>query len=123
MRGLPSTVLSSLLLSACAASLEPGVKQDLEAQLATAHRPITACYERALKKNPDLAGKLVVKFRIAETSKVPTFIELAATGMKEPELEKCVVMETQEVRLSAAPGVPLSVTYPLEFSSAAHAAD
>jgi hypothetical protein len=102
--------------SACSSSLSAAAKKDIESQMALAHAPITACYESELKSNPDLQGKMLVKFKIAETSKAFTFVEVASDGIQSPELEKCVIAKTQELRLAAAPGVPVSVSYPLAFS-------
>lgn len=119
--GIVAISFLATLASACASTLSPAVKKDLESQLATTSKPIAACYEAALKRNEKLAGKVVVKFKVAESSKAPTFVEVTSSDVKDEELTKCIVLETQDVRLSEAPEVPIAVTYPIELSLASPA--
>ena len=107
------------LTPACGGSLSQVVKNDLEKQLALTHEPIAACYAKALEKNEKLTGKLLVKFKVNEGSKAPTQIEVSSSDVKDPELDKCIMLEAQDLRLSEAPDITIAVTYPLEFGGSA----
>jgi hypothetical protein len=108
--------LSAVLIAGCASSgLSANVKKDLQAKLAIAEKPIASCYEKALKNNPALKGKVLVKFKLAEDSKVLSGVEIASSDLKDQDVEKCIVLETSDLRLGEPADAPASVSYPLEF--------
>src|SRR5262245_8403002 len=90
-------------MTGCAGGLSQGVKKDLEAQLASTHKPIAACYEAALKRDDKIHGKVMVKFKVEEDSKTPTAVEVQSSEVNDAELTKCIVLETQDVRLTEPP--------------------
>lgn len=117
LRRLSTVILLCAAAPACSASLAPAVKSDLEKQLALTHDPIAACYAKALETNQALAGKLYLKFRVNEGAKTPSSVEVSSSDVKDVELDKCITLETQDLRLAEAPDITIAVTYPLEFAS------
>jgi hypothetical protein len=80
------------------------------------------CYVRALKKNPTLAGKLVVSFTIAGDRRVGGVVDSAeidpSSDLADPEMSDCVKESMMSVAFGAPPdGLPtVSVTYPIVFA-------
>lgn len=102
--------------AACTSTFTPAMKRDLESKLAATHQPIADCYRAALKKDDQLAGKVMVRFAVAGASVTPTSVTADyGRALKNEALEKCIVEKTREIRLADAPEVPVVVTYPLEL--------
>jgi TonB family protein len=70
---------------------------------------VMRCYERALRKDPKLEGKVSVRLTIDHDGKV---IDAQATGM--PALNACVERVVRAIVFPRLPG-PVSVTYPFTF--------
>ena len=51
---------------------------------------IQYCYQRELKRNPDLKGKLVVRFVINPSGKVKD-VKIISSTINNPRVERCVV--------------------------------
>jgi outer membrane biosynthesis protein TonB len=71
----------------------------------------TACYETALKAQPDLAGKVVAKFDINADGDV---IAVNATGLT-TELNDCVAATIKQLRFPKSPGT-ITINYPFVFA-------
>lgn len=79
------------------------------------HLPaIRECYEPELKKRPNLKGKLVARFMIAEDGKVAS-VDMADSKLPSPKVVECAgkVFETMVFPRPAA-GMQL-ITYPIEL--------
>jgi hypothetical protein len=79
------------------------------------------CYGDALEKNPRLAGRLAVHFRIIGDRKVGGVVDetkiLPETTMADPEFQTCVTESLMSVTFDAPPGDrEVTVDYPIEFS-------
>ena len=74
------------------------------------------CYQSQLQKNPQLAGKLVVKFTLGADGHI-TKIELAEDTLKQPEVGQCVLTRFQRWRFPATPNGEVTVSYPITFES------
>jgi hypothetical protein len=79
------------------------------------------CYASALKRDPKMAGKLVVHFRIIGDRKVGGVVDetklLDGTTLTDPEMQTCVQESMMSVSFDAPPGDrEVTVTYPLDFS-------
>ena len=77
---------------------------------------IRFCYERALLKNPKLAGKLVVKFTVGADGSV-TKVELVESTLADPNVGACVLARWKRWRFPEGPAA-FQVTYPLAFTPA-----
>lgn len=87
------------------------------------------CYTQALERQPNLAGKLVVKFVIAGEPGVggvvdSSQIDEGASTITDPEMNECV-QETMYAAQFVAPaaGGTVSVTYPFAFATDGPPAD
>lgn len=80
---------------------------------------IQYCYEKSLTKNPQLQGKIVVRFIIDGSGKVSR-VEIVETTIADLELESCV-MERVKQMIFPKPtgGGSITVNYPFVFRSAA----
>jgi Ca-activated chloride channel family protein len=79
---------------------------------------IRYCYTRELQKDPDLAGKISVKFVIAADGTVAS-AEVDTSTLANPVLERCIVSRFQRMKFPApAGGGVVIVRYPFVFSVA-----
>lgn len=81
-----------------------------------AHLPeIRECYEGGLRLRPDLAGRVVIRFTIAQDGSVP-LAEVTQTTLHEPSVETCMVDRVLGFRFPPIPRAgPISVNYPFVF--------
>ncbi|MCP4606872.1 MAG: AgmX/PglI C-terminal domain-containing protein [Proteobacteria bacterium] len=77
---------------------------------------IKGCYERALRRNPNLEGKITIRFTIAGSGKVST----ARTTLNElsPDVGNCIVSAFKRFRFPQPDGGSLTVEYPFMFTPA-----
>lgn len=80
------------------------------------------CYGAQLEKNPKLAGRFVMHFRIVGDRRVGGVVDTAyaddAGTLTDPEFSKCMTESMMSVTFDAPPGKSgqVTVTYPIEFS-------
>ena len=72
---------------------------------------IKHCYEKRLKRNPDLKGKIVVRFVIHPGGKVIE-VEVVENTTGDRELGQCIAARVRSVRFPPADGGETSVVYP-----------
>jgi TonB family protein len=77
-----------------------------------------ARYGRALRDQPELAGKLVLEFTIAPSGEI-TMCRVVSSELKDPELEKKIVARVRLIRFKPAEVEPLTVSKPIDFFPAA----
>jgi hypothetical protein len=78
---------------------------------------ILYCYERQLSANPQLFGKVAVKFTIAGTGQVETQA-IGDTTLKNATVEGCILNKVAKWKFPApAGGTKVLVTYPFLFKS------
>jgi periplasmic protein TonB len=75
---------------------------------------IFALYTRALRDNPDLQGKVVLKLVIAPTGDVIS-CDVVSSELNNPELERKLVARIKLIRFPAQDVETLTVTHPIEF--------
>jgi len=78
---------------------------------------IKACYENALKRNPNLRGRLVIRFTILETGSV-TDVTASQSTLGAPEVAACIMNTMRSWRTQFKPNGPVSVEYPFLFTPA-----
>jgi TonB family protein len=78
---------------------------------------IRACYERALKRDPRLAGKLVLRFTITPAGTVSA-VDLDEDTLRDPELARCLRETFLRWRFPAPTGGPAEISYPFVFQPA-----
>ncbi len=94
-------------------------KESIDTEIRMHLREIQACYQRELNRQPNLEGKVVVRFEISPEGSV-AWVEVAGTDMKETPVPSCVseVIGGLEFPEPAGGGV-VRVTYPFRFRSIA----
>jgi TonB family protein len=76
---------------------------------------IYTLYNRALRENPALQGKVVLRLTIAADGRV-TFCEVVSSELNDPELEKGLVQRVLTFQFEARDDVePITTTKPIDF--------
>jgi len=89
------------------------------ANLVKARRdPVRACYERALKKNPGLKGKMVIHFELDPEGKVTkAFVNQERSKITTKEIVDCAIKVIKEIKFPASDkGMFTEVNYPYDFN-------
>jgi TonB family protein len=77
---------------------------------------IKACYERALKRNPNLSGKVKVRWTITAAGTVSA-VEIEEDSMGDNEVSSCIKGLVSRWRFPAPSGGSVDVVYPFVFQS------
>jgi len=72
---------------------------------------IKHCYEKRLKRNPELKGKIVIRFVIHPGGKVIS-VEIIENSTGDSELGRCIASRVKAIRFPPAEGGETAVTYP-----------
>lgn len=89
--------------------------QDITRVVKSRMSSIKECYERELKRNPKLAGKVVVRFTIDEEGRVTqTAIEENTLGDK--AVAACIISRFERFRFPKPEGGSVPVAYPFIFA-------
>lgn len=75
---------------------------------------LNSIYNRALRANPNLTGKLVLKLTIDPDGKV-TACELISSQLGDAELERRLIARVQMFDFGAKPVATTTITYPIDF--------
>jgi TonB family protein len=76
---------------------------------------IYTLYNRALRENPALQGKVVLRLTIAADGRV-TFCEIVSSELNDPELEKALVQRVLQFQFEARDDIePITTTKPIDF--------
>jgi TonB family protein len=78
---------------------------------------VIACYEKALKRNPSLAGKVVLRFTISSIGKV-TAAEIDNNTLGDDEVGNCMTSIVKTWRFPAPSGGDVQFSYPFIFQKA-----
>lgn len=78
---------------------------------------IKMCYERSLKKNPTLEGKISIRFTIGTSGRV-TKASVAADTLKDPEVSSCVVSKVKTFVFPKPEGGAVEYVFPFVFKPA-----
>jgi TonB family protein len=77
---------------------------------------IKACYERALKRNPNLSGKVKVRWTITAAGTVSA-VEIEEDSMGDSEVSSCIKGLVSRWRFPAPSGGSVDVVYPFVFQA------
>ncbi len=94
-----------------------GASRDLEQIQITFDRNkggIYAIYNRALRKDPSLQGKVVLKITISPSGKV-TACNIVSSELNDPKLERKLVQRVKMINFGAANVAPFTFSYPIDF--------
>ena len=93
-------------------------REEVEIEFDRNKGALYALYGRALRDQPELAGKLVLEFTIAPSGEI-TMCRVVSSELKDPELEKKIVARVRLIHFKAADVEPLTVSKPIDFFPAA----
>lgn len=77
---------------------------------------IKACYERALKRNPNLSGKVKVRWTITAAGTV-SVVEIEEDSLGDAEVSSCIKGLVSRWRFPAPSGGSVDVVYPFVFQA------
>lgn len=77
---------------------------------------IIACYERALKRNPNLSGKVELQFTVSAVGKV-TGADIGADTLHDDEVNSCITSIVKSWRFPAPDGGEVHFSYPFIFQA------
>lgn len=122
--GLRGHRIEDIICTKCGPVLAPGYDRDLVLKVVRRHQnEIRFCYESALSKAPDLAGKVTVAWTISPTGAVDT-AQIAESGLGNESVESCIV---QRVKRWTFPepkgGQEVAITFPWVFQVAGSGAE
>jgi outer membrane biosynthesis protein TonB len=89
----------------------------IAAEVRARRKAIAACYERALKLKPTLAGKLVLRFTITAAGTVSA-AEVDDDSLGAPEVAGCVRALVLRWRFTPPAEAPVELSFPFLFQSA-----
>ncbi len=93
------------------------IDKEAVAKAINAHlHEVSSCYERALLKEPGLAGKIVLEWQITVTGGVG-FAKTKSSTMKSSAVEQCILGSLKTWRFPPAKGAGVLITYPFMFNS------
>jgi hypothetical protein len=95
-------------------SLDPSViAREIRGRLGA----IKACYEAGLKRNPNIGGKLQLRFEVSTVGKV-TAAEIENDSMHDDEVASCIKSRVMTWRFPAPAGGSVQFSYPFIFQAA-----
>jgi protein TonB len=71
-------------------------------------------YNRALRKNPSLSGKVVVELTIAPSGEV-TAVKIISSELGDEKLERKLELKIKKFKFSRANVAAITITYPIDF--------
>ena len=77
---------------------------------------VKACYERALKRNPNLSGKIKVRWTITAAGTV-SGVEISDDSMGDSEVSSCIKQLVARWRFPAPSGGSVEVEFPFVFTA------
>src|SRR5262249_23324251 len=78
-------------------------------------KAITGCYEKELKRNPSLKGKVVIRFNIKASGRADD-IEVEENSLGNDAVASCIRAVIRGWIFPFKPGEDVSVTYPFVFT-------
>jgi len=79
-------------------------------------RGVKFCYEKQLANNPELEGKVVIRFTIGESGRVTKF-DVEDTTLNNAEVEACILKRVRRWRFPQPDEGPVTVSYPFVFTA------
>jgi len=103
--------------SAHSVSVQGNIDREAVAKVVNAHlQEVRACYERALLREPALAGKVVLEWTISQGGKV-TSTKTKSSTLKSSAVEACILESLKSWQFPPARGGIVIVSYPFLFNS------
>lgn len=91
-------------------------EKDITRVVSSRQRGITYCYEKELARNPELQGKVTMKWRIGLDGKVSKVL-VASSTLKNKTVEGCMKRSIQRWRFPKPEGGMCQIQFPFVFSA------
>ncbi len=93
------------------------IDREAVAKVVNSHlQEVYACYERALLKDPSLAGKVVLEWTIGTNGRVAA-VKTKSSTLRNPSVEACILGGLKTWTFPPARGGAVIITYPFIFNS------
>ncbi|HZH04875.1 MAG TPA: AgmX/PglI C-terminal domain-containing protein, partial [Myxococcaceae bacterium] len=103
--------------SARTVSVQGSIDRDAVAKAVNSHlQEVRACYEKALLRDPSLAGKVVLEWTISTAGRVVSTKTKSST-LRNGAVESCILQELKGWQFPSAKGGTVIVSYPFLFNS------
>ncbi len=103
--------------SARSVSAQGSIDREAVAKVVNSHlQEVRACYERALLKEPGLAGKVVLEWTVSTAGKVVT-AKTKTSSLRNSGVEGCILSSLKGWTFPPARGGVVIVSYPFLFNS------
>ena len=118
---LPRTLVIAVLCAACGGpqtptkpggSLPPEV---IQYNVRTHYGVFRSCYESGLGRNPQLQGRITVRF-VIDPDGLVRHVESEGSDLPDPKVIECVVAEYKNLTFPHPEGGIVTVVYPIMFS-------
>jgi TonB family protein len=76
---------------------------------------IKYCYDKGLRTDANLAGKITIRFKIDPAGNIES-ASVVSSSLKSPTVEDCVVSTIKQWKFNQVPGCNTVVNYPFNFS-------
>lgn len=77
---------------------------------------VKSCYDDSVKKNPNLAGKVVLEWDVDDTGSVKRALVKTST-LNDPDTENCMLDKLKATKFPpAAKGITTNIIYPFVFA-------
>lgn len=98
-------------------SAQGNIDKEAVAKVVNSHlQEVRACYERALLKNPGLAGKVTLEWTISTVGLVTT-AKTKSSSMNDAAVEGCILNNLKTWKFPPARGGNVVISYPFQFNS------
>jgi len=103
--------------TARAIAAQGSIDRNAVAKVVNGHlQEVHACYERALLRDPGLAGKVVLEWTIGAGGRVVA-AKTKSSSLKNPSVEACILRNLKKWRFPSPKGGVVIITYPFLFNS------
>lgn len=93
------------------------IDKEAVAKVINSHlQEVRACYEKALLKDPSLAGKVVLEWNIS-TAGLVTTAKTKSSSLRNASVESCILSALKTWKFPPAKGAGVLITYPFMFNS------
>lgn len=105
-----------VLLAGCASSNPTAsARKDMDARVTAARPSIDACYQEALKVDPNLKGTMVVAFTAQAGSGQFIDVVIKSDEIGDPNLQSCVIEKVSALRLARPTKTAVQLEHALTF--------
>lgn len=92
-------------------------KKDIARSMKKRRGSFRFCYERELRMNKGLEGRVVLRLTVGKSGSVQGTPRIASSTLNSPAVHKCLVTQAKKVQFSPPDGGVCSVRWPIKFQA------